>query len=342
VLLTARRFLPLTFVCCFAAAPPAAAQNTDVVELANGDRLTCEIQKLDRGKVTVKTDGIGTISIEWDDVERVTSTATYDVELASGERMVGSIARGDARTMEVVTATGSQPLPLQSVVRLARLRRTFWRRLDGSLAGGFSFAQADVQTQWNFDASVGYRSTRWLTTLSANSLLTAREDADSQTRNDLSLQAQRFFRPRWSYVGLGIFQQNEELGLELRSVAGGGLVRILKQSNRAAAQAQMGVALTQEQYVGESSQSITELVGGLGWDWFTFDGRSTNLDLGLMTFVALESDSRLRLELNASFKSDIISDLYWSINLFESFNSDPPEGQKKTDVSIAASLGLSF
>jgi hypothetical protein len=183
---------------------------------------------------------------------------------------------------------------------------------------------------------------RWLLTLAADSLVTTREDVNSQTRNDLSLQAQRFFRPRWSYVGLGIFQQNEELGLDLRSVAGAGVVRILKQSNRTAAEAQMGVALTQEQYAGEGDQSIAEAVGGLAWDWFTFDGRSTNLDLGVLTFIALESDSRFRLELSASFKSDIVSDVYWSLNLFESFNSDPPETQKRTDFSVSATLGWTF
>jgi hypothetical protein len=42
------------------------ATKTDVVELRNGDRITCEIRKLERGKLTVKTDGLGTIAVEWD------------------------------------------------------------------------------------------------------------------------------------------------------------------------------------------------------------------------------------------------------------------------------------
>jgi hypothetical protein len=331
-----------TFIAWLTAVVPAAAQKTDIVELANGDRVTCEIQKLDRGKLTVKTDGIGTISIEWDDVARVTSTASYDVELASGTRAAGSIARGDAGTLDLVSASGTERLALASIVRMARLGRTFWRSLDGSVAAGFSFTEANVQTQWTFDATVAYRSQLWLTSLDAHSLLTTREDADRQTRNDLSLMAQRYMRPRWSYVGLGIFQQNEELSLNLRALVGGGVVRILQQSNRAMVQAQVGLAYTREQYAGEGDQSVAEAVSGLSWDWFTFDGRSTNLDLNLLTFVALESDSRFRLELNASFKSDIVGDLYWSINTFESFNSDPPEGQKKSDFGVSASLGWTF
>ncbi len=61
-----------------------AAVKTDIVELVNGDRITCEIKKLDRGKLTVKTDGLGTLSIEWDDIQHISSKARYDVQLASG------------------------------------------------------------------------------------------------------------------------------------------------------------------------------------------------------------------------------------------------------------------
>lgn len=333
---------PLTVACWLAAGGTAAAQKTDIVELLNGDRITCEIQKLDRGKLTVKTDGIGTIAIEWDDVARVTSAASYDVELASGTRLIGSIERGDPRTLRLVTPSGAEELSLDAIVRAARLGRTFWKRIDGSIAAGFSFTQANLQTQWTLDADASYRSARWFLSTSANSLLTTFEDQDSQTRNDLSLEAQRFMRPRWSYIGFAVFQQNEALALDLRAILGGGLVRILQQSNRTEAQAQMGVAFTREQYAGEGDQSIAEAVAGLSWGWFTFDGRSTNFDLDLLTFFALESDSRFRLELNASFKSDIVGDLYWSINTVESFNSDPPPDQKKSDFAISASLGWTF
>ena len=51
----------LAVVCSVAGVREAfAAAKTDVVELVNGDRITCEIKKLDRGKLSVKTDGLGT------------------------------------------------------------------------------------------------------------------------------------------------------------------------------------------------------------------------------------------------------------------------------------------
>lgn len=319
-----------------------AAPKTDIVELTNGDRITCEIRKLERGKLTVKTDGIGTISIEWDDVERVTSTASFDIELASGRRVFGSLARGDAGTVDVATSSGTERLPLADIVRITPIGGTFWRRLDGAIDAGFSFEQANVQTQWTLHTNVDYRGRRWLSELEADSALTTREDADRQTRNSLTLQTQRFLRPRWSVVGFAQFQQNEELSLNLRGVFGTGILRILSQSNRTVVATLGGAALTREQYTGDDEETVAEAVAGVRWEWFTFDGRSTNLDVGVVSFYALNRDARLRLELNTSFKSDIVGDLYWSINLVESYNSDPPKDRKSNDFGVSAAVGWSF
>lgn len=324
------------------AAPCLAAAKTDVVELVNGDRITCEIRKLERGKLTVKTDGLGTLSIEWDDVARVTSMATYDVELSSGTRYFGSLQRSDPRTIAVVTATGTERVDTLTVTRISPLGGSFWRRLDGSIDAGFSFTQANVQTQWTFDTSVSYRSRLWYSTLTGDSALTSSEDQDRQTRNSLTLQTQRFLGQRWSAIGISQFQQNEELSLNLRGVFGAGVARRLVQTNRTILAAFGGAAYTREQYQDEPGEDIAEAIAGAAWDFFTFDGRSTNLHVGLTTFSALSNGSRLRLELDTSFKSDIVGDLYWSVNLFDSYNGRPPAGEKTNDFGISAAIGWSF
>jgi hypothetical protein len=326
-----------------APAPPVhAAPRTDVVELLNGDRITCEIRKLDRGKLSVKTDGLGTIAIEWDDVAHVTSASSFEIELAAGQRAFGSFARGAARTAEVVTASGRERLPMGDIVRISPIGDTFWGRLEGALDAGFSFTQANVQTQWTLHSTVSYRSRWWLSQLDADSALTSREDADRQTRNTLSLQTQRFLHLLWSVVGFAQFQQNEELSLDLRSALGLGILKILSQSNTMRLSALGGAAYTREQYASAEDENVAEAVAGLRWEWFTFDGRSTNLDARVLSFYALSDAGRVRLEVNASFKSDIVGDLYWSINLFDSYNSDPPAGRKRNDFGVSAAVGWSF
>lgn len=325
-----------------AATPCIAGPKTDVIELLNGDRITCEIQKLERGKLTVKTDGLGTISIEWNDVARITSPSYFVIELDSGLRHFGTLVAGDPRMVNVATSAGVDKLGLGAVVRVYPMGRSFWRRLDGSISAGFNFTQANVETQWTFASKLTYRGPKWVSTITGDSLLTDREDADRQTRNNVSLFTQRLLGPRWAAVGFSQFQQNEELSLNLRAVFGGGALRAVVQTNQTLLNLMGGVAYTTEQYAGADDVSVLEAVAGADWDWFTYDGRSTNMGVTALSFYALTGDARFRLELNTSFKSDIISDLYWSINMFESFNSLPPAGQKKNDFGVSAAIGWSF
>ena len=338
-----RSTVTLALACSIAGASTAYAAKTDIVQLSNGDRITCEIKKLDRGKLTVKTDGLGTVAIEWDDIQRITSATRFDVELANGQRTFGSIASGAPRSVDVVVdASRTERLAMGDIVRLAPLGGTLWKRLDGSISAGFSFTEANRQTQWTFDTSVAYRSRRWLSQLSGDSMLTTRDDADRQTRNTVSLQSERFLHPKWSALGFLEFQQNEELSLDLRSLVGAGVSRTLVRSNRTVASVVGAAAFTREQYEGESGQNIAEAVAGATWEWFTFDGRSTNLTTSALTYYALNGDGRIRAELNASFKSDIVGDLYWSVNAFESYNSRPPTDQKSSDFGVSATMGWSF
>jgi len=324
------------------AATASAAVKTDIVELRNGDRITCEIKKLDRGKLTVKTDGVGTIAIEWDDIQFITSKARYELELQSGDRILGTLVRATPRTVDIVDGSYKQRMTLDDIVRLAPIGGTLWKRLDGSISAGFNFTEANQQTQLTLDTTVSYRSRRWLSELEADSLLTRQTDADRQTRNDLSLRTARFLKPRWQGLGFLELQQNEELSLNLRSVIGGGIGRTLTQSNRNLSSLIGGIAFTREAYAGEGDRSLAEAVGGASWEFFTFDGKSTSLSASGLTYYALASEKRFRLEANTAFKSDIVGDLYWKLNAFESYISHPPEDGKKSDFGISATLGWSF
>src|SRR6516165_10212561 len=69
---------------------PARAEaghgKVDRIQKSNGDIVTCEVLSLVRGVLKVKTDGMGTITIEWNKVSLITSPAIFEVELASGIR----------------------------------------------------------------------------------------------------------------------------------------------------------------------------------------------------------------------------------------------------------------
>ena len=54
-----------------------ARDKTDIILMANGDRITGEIKQLEHGKLRVSTDSLGEIRIEWDDIEQIDSTYEF-------------------------------------------------------------------------------------------------------------------------------------------------------------------------------------------------------------------------------------------------------------------------
>ena len=66
---------------------------TDVVSLANGDRITGEVIRLDRGKLEFKTDDAGTLYLEWDKLASVVASRQVEVVTADGRRFFGTLDR---------------------------------------------------------------------------------------------------------------------------------------------------------------------------------------------------------------------------------------------------------
>ena len=111
----------------------AAAQGrTDVVTLRNGDRITGEVVRLERGTLEFKTDDAGTLYLEWDKLARVVTTRVVEVVTTDGRRFLGSLGRAPDRSIAVVGAEGTASLQMLDVTVITPIGRSFWRQLDGS------------------------------------------------------------------------------------------------------------------------------------------------------------------------------------------------------------------
>ena len=70
----------------------ASHGKVDRIEKQNGDLLICEVLSLLRGVVKAKTDGMGTVTIEWNKIVRLTSPVLFEVELSSGAVFYGTLS----------------------------------------------------------------------------------------------------------------------------------------------------------------------------------------------------------------------------------------------------------
>ncbi|TVS09648.1 MAG: hypothetical protein EA419_12410, partial [Wenzhouxiangella sp.] len=133
----------------------AAAAKNDSVWLVNGDRITCDIKTLERGRLRVSTDNMGTVQLDWEDIVRMSSPDDYIIELADGERFLGSlIDSGQDGQLRVVLATGSVLLNMADVVWIYPVKEgTLTDLWDGHVSVGLDYTKANNSS--TFSGSFG-------------------------------------------------------------------------------------------------------------------------------------------------------------------------------------------
>lgn len=345
------RALTLTLV--MAASPGTLhAQPGDAVEVASGDRITGSVSRLERGRLAFRTASAGpghqrfagTISIVWAEVVSLTCSQHLDVELASGERFAGSISSPSPGRLVVQTASGpTRPIPVAEFVWIAPIEAGFRGRTVGSVDLGVSYSSAEGARTYTLRTEASYRSPghAYEAQFAFYSWLSARDETETLTRNDFLFDVRRTLQGRWFAVAKFETQQDGPLQLDVRILAGGGVGRVLVQSNRTRLYLQGGLDYDAERY--ESAQSFdhsAEVFAGVDWDWFE-SGGAVEAAVAATTFIGLERP-RARLELDATIRRDVFWRMYWALSVHEGFDSDPPADRPRSNLGMALSLGWSF
>jgi hypothetical protein len=325
-------------------ATPALAAKTDVVVLRNGDRLTGEVQQLERGRLRLKTDNLGTVEIEWDKVESVAAAAPFDVDDLRGSRYLGSLVPGTvAGQMLIVWAGRTETVDLSGVVRMRRLDTSFWRRLDGALDFGASYTSASSLFKLDLAASLGWERPGYEVQADASSTLSSQPDTEDTRRSSLSLAYARRFENRWLAFVKAQLEQNRELGFDLRSSVAGGAGRYFAQSQTNKFLAGLGLSVNRERPIDGESTTNVEALMLLNYDRFSYDFPNVDVSLALAGFASLNHGGRYRLELDARLKRELVKDFYATLRGYESYDSRPAtEGAPTDDYGVTFAVGWSF
>jgi hypothetical protein len=343
---------PVTFAVLLAAClcAPARAEKTDVVVLINGDRITGEVKELSYGQLKFSTDHMGTIYIEWDKVVSISTTQVLQVETADGSRFTGRSPQpaASAATLHLVPigrAEGGQgtDLRMEDVVRIAYLEQgNFLDRLDGAVSVGYSRTQATGVEQFNFSGNVGTRNNRRKWNIALDTNTSSQSQGPSSQRASLAWTNERFLPNRYYYESSLNFSQNDELGLDLRSLLGVTAGRYLVQRQGLEWRAGAGLAVSREDRSDGTVVDSMELPLTSSFRMFRLDSPKTDVTLELTVLPSLTESGRVRGEASISARHEIISDLFFEISLYDSYDNRAPEGSPSNDWNVVTSLGYSF
>lgn len=324
------------------AAAPAWAEKTDRIYVAD-IVIVGEVKSLERGRLRVSTDYMGTVEVDWKQVTRVESKKFFEIEIKDGSRSFGTIVASDED--RVLTVQGDETtarLPFSELVSIVQTEAGFWGKIDVRVALGYSFVQATDTSQGSISADLSRRTGKFFSDLSLLSVLSETGD-DRFTRNDASYTAQRHLPGRWTYSLTGQFQTNESLGLDRRwLVRGGPLYRALRTDIRELTLA-AGLAAVREYYTNDQpGENSWEGVLGLRYLAFHFDDPELEVTAQLLTYPSLSISGRWRTEFKADVSRELGWDLFWSLSAYWSYDNKPVViDAENSDLAVTASLGWS-
>jgi len=343
-----RRVAGMALIFCLAGGQSIARDKIDIVFLKNGDRVTCEIRRLEKGKLTVKTDSMGIFDIEWADIDRIISPQFFELETSYGVRYFGSIeSMPDERKITVPGMLGQEDLDHMSVVFMEPLEDNFFERLRLSMDMGYSFTKTNKETQLNLGMDTQYRTRQYLGRVKYSTFVNDRESSEKSTNNDLMLSLRRSFGRRWFGNGLNSYETNDELSLELRSLIGGGAGRHLITSNRVDLSAVAGLSYSRERFFEQEGRNNMEAMFSVEFSAFKYKSPKLDLLARFVTLPSLTTSGRVRMQLDANLRYEVFNNFFVGLNYWNKYDSKPPGSPgtpdpEKLDYAITTTIGWTF
>jgi Protein of unknown function, DUF481 len=321
-----------------------AQGRSDVVTLANADRITGEVVRLERGRLEFKTDDAGTLYLEWDKLSSLVAKRLVEVLTTDGRRFLGSLGPAPDRSITVVTSEREVSLQMPEVTLITPIGTGFWRQLDGSIDAGFSYTRSSGVAQLNLNSDTVYRRLASRARLTASLTQTKKDDeSERDDRAFVELSYLRYPWQRWFIMAASRFETNESLGLELRSQIGGALGPRLINTNRAQMVAGAGLAVNNERGLDVEPTTNVEAYFQFWTSFYTYDRPKTNFDVSLQYYPSLSDTGRQRVQLDAGAKRELWKDLFVALNLYNTYDNRPPNPAANTnDFGIVLSIGWTY
>jgi hypothetical protein len=342
-----RRAGVLALVATIAASAPIHAQGkTDVVTLRNGDHITGEVVRLDRGRLEFSTDDEGTLYLEWDKVRSVVAMRQVEVVTTDGRRFLGSLGQAPDNAIVVVSAENRVPLQMTDVAMIRQIGTSFWNKLDGSIDAGFSYTQSSGVAQINVNSETTYEKPASKVRLAFSYTQTETstdEGSNSDHRASAELSYLRYPWQRWFIWGATRFETNQSLGIELRSQVGGAVGPRLVNTSRAQVAAGGGLVWNDERGVDVAPTQNVEGLVIVSMSYYTYDRPKTNLDFYFQYYPSFSNWGRQRIQLDTGVKRELLKDFFVGLSVYDSYDSRPPnESAHTNDIGIVASIGWSY
>lgn len=349
---TRNRVKVLFAVAACLSASALARDKTDVLFMNNGDRITCEVKRLEGGILEIGLDYVdGNISVSWEKVARIESSYLFVVQLTDGSTFAGQVIKpevlaGAAKSLLIREVGNVEPteVPQDEVARMTQASVSFLNRFNGGVTLGSQYAKGNNTTQYNFTSDLGYEETKWAAKVRYSSNLSSSTGTDPATRNQLDFSGYHLARRKnLFYAGSAGYLQSSVQGIESQASGGGGLGLFVKNTPQTRLSLLAGAGVQNTRYsssAGQADQSLAVAIFSSTLEIFQF--KRTHLQATGTVSPALNDIGRFFGRTNAAYYLKLLGKFDLNFSFYGNWDSRPPEGFQKSDYGTSTGISYTF
>lgn len=330
----------------------AGQAHADQITLKNNDRITGKIVRAEGGKLLVKSELLGDLTVELTNVTDIASDQPLYVTMSDG-RTIAGILTITPNTVELRPTKSGAVRIHKSDIRVIRseteqaaylktLNPGWLEQWSGGADFGLALTSGNSATT---NVALGLAMTR--ATTNDKTSVYAASDYSRETTNGVSHTVANTIRGGVRYdrdinrklfgYGFSDLEHNGLQSLTLRFVIGGGL----------------------GYHAIRNERTELDLLGGLDWNREYFKGdlndhSSAEAQVGqtlthrlssrvsfkeqLFFFPSLSDTGRYRINFDAGLTTDITKRIGWHFTVSDHYLSNPPPGFKKNDLLLTTGL----
>jgi hypothetical protein len=253
-------------------------------------------------------------------------------------------AGGDQDTIVIQTEQATIEVDTLEVVRMYPVGGGFWDRMDLSIGLGMDYDKSSEVGKYYLNVDAIYRQPEFITLANLNSEFTGQGDADNTKRSTMSLQRLKYL-PNKRYLGyLGSVEQNDRLGVDLRTLLGVGYGWVPISNSRNWFTWGVGLAANVENPRGDAeSEANLEAFGTVRYQYYKRSIPERTLDIYFQVMPSLTQSDRVRANFSVDAKWEFVRDFYWGVEFYSSYDSEPASlDAADLDYGVRSSVGMKF
>lgn len=314
--------------------------------MQNGDKITGEIQSLEKGQLSIKPDYVSSsIVLDWSKVDHLESSQMFLIVDPRGNSYVGSLGRSADKNTLTILRPSSISLSNESVIEISELGSTFLKRMRGSVDAGLSITGSNEQKDLTVQTGLTYQSEKQIYSLNSSSQFTTQEKTEDT--NETTVKTAAFFQLRksnWYGGGIANFLSSSEQQIALQSTLGGALAKRILFTNSTDLTAIGGLGYTHQRNAtgAISSGDNHSLDSAFALQYSTFRFDSTTFDTTVWVYPSLTSPGHVRLTLNQDIYYKFLGDFYIRVSFYDNYDNQPVVGAPANNLGGSTSVGWSF